>query len=224
MQIDLESKYHAVFVHYTRRDLEGVRKMYQRFKDNPPIPRNLPPVSGAIAWARQLYRRIEFPMKEFKNNTSTLESAEAKKHIRNYNKLARALIEFELLWYRSWYSIVEQAKTGLQATLLVSNPEGHLYVNFDPQILQLVKETRNMQRMGLELPHAVRNVCVKETYYNSIHSEINLILQNKHALLNRVSPMLRKAIQPHTDELDRTLQPGLTALTWYYNCLITGPL
>ena len=111
MQIDLESKYHAVFVHYTRRDLEGVRKMYQRFKDNPPIPRNLPPVSGAIAWARQLYRRIEFPMKEFKNNTSTLESAEAKKHIRNYNKLARALIEFELLWYRSWYSIVERSTT-----------------------------------------------------------------------------------------------------------------
>jgi dynein heavy chain, axonemal len=214
MQVDLDAKYQAVFAHYTRRDLEGVRKMYQKFKDNPPIPRNTPPVSGAISWARQLYRRIESPMREFKNNTDVLESIESKKHIRNYNKLARALIEFELLWYRSWYSVVDQAKTGLQATLLVSNQEGQVYVNFDPQIVQLVKETRNMQQMGLELPQSVRNVCMKEAYYNTLHSDISYILQTKQALLNRVTPMMRKALQPHTDELDRTIQPGLTALTW----------
>lgn len=97
MQLNLESKYHSVFVHYTRRDLEGVRKIYQKFKDSPSIPRNTPPVSGAIAWARQLYRRIEVPMKIFKSNSSVLDSLEAKKHIRNYNKLARALIEFEVI-------------------------------------------------------------------------------------------------------------------------------
>jgi dynein heavy chain len=214
MQIDLESKYHAVFVHYTRRDLEGVRKMYQKHKDSPPLPRNTPPVAGSIAWARQLYRRIETPMKEFKNNTSVLDSAEAKKHIRNYNKMARALIEFELLWHRSWYGIVEQAKTGLQATLLVSTPEGQVYVNFDPQILQLIKETKHMTRMGLEVPPSVQNVCVKELYYKRLNAELNKILQEKKNLLDRISPILRKAMAPHIEELDRTLQPGLTALTW----------
>ncbi|KAJ3258377.1 Dynein heavy chain 5, axonemal [Boothiomyces macroporosus] len=214
MQIDLESKYHAVFVHYTRRDLEGVRKMYQKFKDAPPIPRNTPPVAGAIAWARQLYRRIESPMKEFKANTTVLDSAEAKKHIRNYNKLARALIEFEILWYRSWYSIVDQAKTGLQATLLVSTAEGQVYVNFDPQILQLIKETKYLQRMGLEVPPSVRNVCVKEFYYRGLNNELHRILQSKKNLLDRVSVILKKALAPHIDDLDRTLQPGLTALTW----------
>lgn len=222
MQIDLEAKYHAVFVHYTRRDLEGVRKMYQKFKDSPPIPRNTPPVSGAIAWARQLYRRIETPMREFKSNTNTLDSAEAKKHIRNYNKLARALIEFEVLWYRSWYGVVEQAKTGLQATLLVSTGEGQVYVNFDPQILQLIKETKNMQRLGLEVPHAVRNVCVKDMYYKSLNTELTCIIQTKQSMLDRLSPILRKALSPHIDELDRTLQPGLTALTWLVLFLILG--
>ena len=214
MQIDLESKYHAVFVHYTRRDLEGVRKLYQKFKDSPPIPRNTPPVSGAIAWARQLYRRIENPMKEFKNNTNVLDSAEAKKHIRNYNKLARALIEFEMLWYRSWFGVVEQSKTGLQATLLVSTPEGQVYVNFDPQVLQLIKETRNILRLNLEIPSTVRNVCVKEMYYKGLYTELNRILQSKSVMLERVTPIIRKAMSPHIDELDRSLQAGLTALTW----------
>ncbi|KAI8902513.1 dynein heavy chain and region D6 of dynein motor-domain-containing protein [Globomyces pollinis-pini] len=214
MQIDLESKYHSVFVHYTRRDLEAVRKMYQKFKDSPPIPRNTPPVSGAIAWARQLYRRIEAPMKEFKQNTTVLDSMDAKKHIRNYNKLARALIEFEVLWYRSWYNVVEQTKTGLQATLLVSTSEGVVYVNFDPQILQLIKETKHMQRLGLEVPLSVCNVCVKEMYYKDLYHELSRILNAKKTLLDRVTLTLRKALAPHIDDLDRTLQPGLTALTW----------
>jgi dynein heavy chain len=214
MQIDLDSKYHSVFVHYTRKELEVVRKMYQKFKDSPPIPRNTPPVAGAIAWARQLYRRIENPMKEFKANTTVLDSIEAKKHIRNYNKLARALIEFEVLWYRSWYNIVDQAKTGLQATLLVSTPEGQVFVNFDPQILQLIKETKHMLRVGLEVPESVRNVCMKELYYKNLYFELNKLLQKKSALLDRLNPILRKAMTPHVEEFDRTLQPGLTALTW----------
>ncbi|KAI9206840.1 dynein heavy chain and region D6 of dynein motor-domain-containing protein [Polychytrium aggregatum] len=214
MQLDLESKYHQVFVHYTRRDLEGVRKIYQKYKDSPPIPRNTPPVSGAIAWARQLYRRIETPMKHFKESTSVLESSEAKKHIRNYNKLARALIEFEVLWHKSWFSIVDQAKTGLQATLLVVDPDNNLFVNFDPQIIQLIKETKYMQRLGLEVPDSVRNICLKEMYYKSLYGGLVQALQNKKRILERVSNILRRAMGPHIDELDHTLQPGLTALTW----------
>jgi dynein heavy chain len=214
MQLDLESKYHAVFVHYTRKDLEGVRKLYQKNKDDPPIPRNTPPVSGAIAWSRQLYRRIENPMKKFRANTSVLESGEAKKHIRNYNKLARALIEFEILWHRSWFEIVDQAKTGLQATLFVSDADGNLYVNFDPQITQLIKETKFMMRLGLEVPESVGNICLKEMYYKSIYNDLQLILSSKKRIIDKMSNILRKAMAPHIDELDRTLQPGLTALTW----------
>ncbi|KAJ1555489.1 Dynein heavy chain 8, axonemal, partial [Nowakowskiella sp. JEL0078] len=214
MQLDLESKYHSVFVHYTRRDLEGVRKLYQKYKEHPPLHRNAPPVAGSISWSRQLYRRIENPMKHFKEKTSVLESSEAKKHIRNYNKLARALIEFELLWYRSWFAIVDQAKTGLQATLLVGDQEGRLYVNFDPQISQLAKETRYMQRLGLDVPDGVRNICLKEMYYKNLSNSLQHILHTRKRVQDKVQPILKRAMGPHFDELDRILQPGMTALTW----------
>ncbi|KAJ3342801.1 Dynein heavy chain 5, axonemal [Gonapodya sp. JEL0774] len=214
MALDLESKYHTVFVHYTRRDLEGVRKLYQKFKDSPPIPRNTPPVPGAISWARQLYRRIEIPMKFFKDNTTVLDSVEAKKHIRNYNKLARALIEFEILWYKSWFSVVDLTKTGLQATLLVSDPEGNLFVNFDPAIVQLIKEIRCMYRLGLEVPETVKEVALKETTYKQLLTGLEMILETKERIVKKILPVLRKAIAPHIEQVDRALQPGLTALTW----------
>ena len=60
-----------VLMNYSR-DLEGIRKLYQKSKQDPIIPRNLPPVAGRIAWARQLYRKIEGPMKVFKTKPEIL--------------------------------------------------------------------------------------------------------------------------------------------------------
>lgn len=45
-------------------DLDAVQKTYERYKASPPLARNAPPVAGNIAWARQLLRRVEEPMKK----------------------------------------------------------------------------------------------------------------------------------------------------------------
>lgn len=63
--LELKEKYMKILSNYSR-DLESVRKLYQKQKAEPVVPRNMPPVAGKIAWSRQLYRRIEAPMKIFK--------------------------------------------------------------------------------------------------------------------------------------------------------------
>ena len=70
-QLNLQEYYMRVLMQYGR-DLEAVRKLYQKQKNEPVIPRNLPPVAGKIAWARQLYRRCEAPMKVFKRKPEIL--------------------------------------------------------------------------------------------------------------------------------------------------------
>jgi dynein heavy chain len=69
--LDMNEKYMKVLMSYGK-DLESIRKLYQKFKQEPPIPRNLPPVSGRIAWSRQLYRKIEHPMRVFKKKPELL--------------------------------------------------------------------------------------------------------------------------------------------------------
>lgn len=69
--LELKDKYMKILSNYSR-DLETVRKLYQKQKAEPVVPRNLPPVAGKISWARQLYRRIEAPMKVFKTNADIL--------------------------------------------------------------------------------------------------------------------------------------------------------
>ncbi|KAK7469847.1 hypothetical protein BaRGS_00036125 [Batillaria attramentaria] len=148
-----EEKYKQIIQLYGR-DLEMVAKMYRTFKSEPIIARNMPPIAGKIAWARQLYRRINEPMEVFKQRPALFfDSPDAKKIIRNFNRLSKVLIEFELLYYRGWLREVEICKAGLQASLLVRHPETReLYINFDMEIMTLLRETDCMQRMGLEIP------------------------------------------------------------------------
>lgn len=42
-QIDLNEKYTIVLQQYSQ-DIDFVQKLYQEQKENPPIPRNIPPV------------------------------------------------------------------------------------------------------------------------------------------------------------------------------------
>lgn len=70
-QLDLTEKYIRVMLGYGR-DLEQIRKVYQKHKAEPMVPRNLPPIAGRIAWSRQLYRKIEMPMKVFMSKPEIL--------------------------------------------------------------------------------------------------------------------------------------------------------
>lgn len=49
-------------------------------------------------------------------------SKDSKRIVRTYNRVAKALIEFETLWVQAWIRSIESAKAGLQSTLIVRHP------------------------------------------------------------------------------------------------------
>ena len=61
-------------------------------------------------------------------------------------------------WNGSRYLITFYAFiSGLQATLLIRHPETReMLVNFDPLILQVIRESECMLKLGLEVPEAAR--------------------------------------------------------------------
>jgi dynein heavy chain len=73
-----------------------VRKLYEKNKQEPVLPRNLPPISGRITWARQLFRRITTPIKVFSSRPEIIKTEEAKNIVKNYNKMAQVLLEYEV--------------------------------------------------------------------------------------------------------------------------------
>ena len=114
-------------------------------------------------WSRQLLRRIEIPMRKFASNEAIMRTKESKRTVKTYNTVAKALVAFETLWLNAWKKSIEDSKAGLQATLIVRHPEtGHLLVNFDKEIMQLMRETKYLQRLGVDVPESAKMVLLQE--------------------------------------------------------------
>ena len=88
-----------------------------------PKLRNAPPVAGAITWSRQLLKRIEDPMKVFRDNKAITHLKDFSRIVKIYNRLATALVTFESLWFTQWRNNIDLAREGLRATLFVTDPE-----------------------------------------------------------------------------------------------------
>ena len=77
-------------------ELEHVRKTYLANRSDPPIPRNMPPLSGRVAWARNLSRRLDVPVNVLHKLCPQMFQEDCNKRlIRNYNKVASTMVKFE---------------------------------------------------------------------------------------------------------------------------------
>jgi dynein heavy chain len=211
---DLDSKLTGIFHNYGI-DLETVRRLYEMQKAAPPTVRNAPPVTGAIAWARQLMRRIEEPMLKLQANRGLMSTKEAKKIVRTYNRIARTVVEFETLWHIAWTKSIEASKAGIAATLLIRHPtDKKLYVNFDREILQLIREAKLLTRIGVAVPEAARAVMLQEDKFKRYYNELSYSLDSYRAVAAQIPPVLLPLLEPHLRDFERKLHPGMVTLTW----------
>ncbi|KAF3703904.1 Dynein heavy chain 5, axonemal Axonemal beta dynein heavy chain 5 Ciliary dynein heavy chain 5 [Channa argus] len=117
-RLDLKQHYLLLLLRYSR-ELELLKKTYQKQRDRPPLGRNLPPVAGRILWCRQLFRKAEAPMLILKKKLNILKGPEMTKVVQSYNRIAVVLLQYEMLHLRAWSQAAESAPHSLSAALLV---------------------------------------------------------------------------------------------------------
>ena len=211
---DLDDKYVVIFQNYAL-DLDAVQKIYEKHKHSPATPRNAPPVAGDIMWSRQLLRRIEEPMRKFAANEMIMRTKESKRTVKTYNTVAKALVAFETLWLRAWRKSIEDSKAGLQATLIVRHPEtGNLLVNFDKEIMQLMRETKYLQRMGVDVPESAKMVLLQEEKFKHYYNQLSYALREYDRVVATAAPVCLEMLGPHLRDLENRLRPGMYSLTW----------
>jgi dynein heavy chain, axonemal len=198
-------------------ELEEIKGLYEKEKQDPPLGRNYPPVAGNIQWSKllleryphnnppcgparrwflgrlvphgsprvcffgwgalalRLWGRCEAPMRRFEDNPAIEGCREYKRIVKTYNRLVRTLVAFEILWFQAWCQAIDKAKAGLSATLVVRHPEDdNLYVNFDPDLFQVVREARCLERMQLSMPipEAARVLVLQEAKFKRQYSHL----------------------------------------------------
>jgi dynein heavy chain, axonemal len=166
-------------------------------------------------WARQLLWRIEGPMQKFEQNKSIMGTKESRRIVKTYNRVARALIEFEVLWNQAWLKSVEGVRQGLNATLLVRHPEtSQPIVNFDKDIAKLVKEAKHMKRMGIAIPNVAQMVLLQDEKFIYYFQQLTHIVKEHARIMRSIKTIVKPLLKPHIDDLEKKIAAGLSVLSW----------
>ncbi|NXC67641.1 DYH8 protein, partial [Anhinga anhinga] len=204
----------CILQHYVA-ELEATKKLYQIQKDDPPLARNMPPVTGKILWVRQLFRRIREPINYFHKSSNILASPEGKAVVRLYNRIAYVLVEFEIVYHNAWMKEISQLQYPLQATIFARHPKtGKFLVNFDPQIPEIVRETKCMIKLGLEVPEQAKKIVKMENNLKSNKLRLEGLLQCYEDLCQETPMIFVNLMTPKMKKMEAVLRQGLSMLTW----------
>lgn len=150
--------------------------------------RDLPPIAGAIIWARQIERQLTMYMKRvedvfgkewelyadgqklqteslaFRKKLDTRPVYEAWLHEINRRDMGVSGRLFEIVKLRG------SSSSGTAGTGGEKGGGYMLAVNFDPQVITLFKEVRNLLWLGFQVPHAIGNMAkdAKRVYPHAV--------------------------------------------------------
>ncbi|EEY14801.1 dynein heavy chain [Verticillium alfalfae VaMs.102] len=126
--------------------------------------RDLPPVSGAIIWARQIEFQLDGYMKKVEDVLGADWSLHAEgQKLENESNLFRKKLNTRPI-FESWLSDVQRRQISISGYLFdirrIRSAGGtlELLVNFDPQVITLFKETRNLMWQEYNIPHSINTV------------------------------------------------------------------
>ncbi|XP_077137822.1 dynein axonemal heavy chain 5-like [Ranitomeya variabilis] len=196
-------------------ELKDVQKEYETFKEDPVLPKNMPPTVGAIVWSRKLMSRIENIMKAFKNVRIVATCLTYLDTVKLYNKIASALLSYEDVWYQRWKSHIDKSLNGLNLTLLVRDPVTlQLMVNTDMRMFQLIEETKWMLRFGIRVPEAAVLAFHQAEKFKMYRSSLEDVVKEYGRIQQEIPEEFAALFSVHLEQVNHQFQPGLSTLSW----------
>ncbi|KAI0292242.1 cytoplasmic dynein heavy chain 1 [Multifurca ochricompacta] len=181
---------------------EDIKRLHDKFKTQYRYSeayhmsqmRDLPPIAGAIIWARQIERQLLTYMKRVEDvlGKGWELYAEGQK-LQSESAAFRRKLDTRPV-YEAWLHDINRRDMGVTGRLfeIVRLRGGgfQLAVNFDPQIITLFKDVRNLLWLGFQVPHATTNMAkdAKRVYPHAVSlmetvrtygQTLDLVEQNK---------------------------------------------
>ncbi|KAG8582082.1 hypothetical protein GDO81_007910 [Engystomops pustulosus] len=196
-------------------ELKDVQSVYETFKDEPVLPRNMPSTVGAIVWSRQLMSKIENTMKAFKNVRIVATCLTYSDTIKLYNRIASSLVSYEDMWYQKWKSQIDKGLNGLNLTLFVwDHSKQKLMVNTDMRIVQLIEETKWMLRLGIPVPEAALLAFHQAEKIKVYRSNLEDVVKEYERIKHEIPENFAVLFSVHLEHVNHQFQPGLSTLSW----------
>ncbi|KAL6068809.1 putative dyneins heavy chain [Balamuthia mandrillaris] len=156
-------EYQTQLIERVKDDIKGLHDKFKTQYSNSEAYRmsqlrDLPPVSGAIIWARQIERQLATEMQRVEDVLGQgwerdVEGQKLKADGERFRRKLNANVIFE-----KWAKDVESRNFQVSGRLLNVTKKGKtlmLDVHFDPNIITLFKEVRNLQWLNFRVPFSI---------------------------------------------------------------------
>ena len=217
---DIEKK-HVDLLHAYNDDLKEVNDIFNSNKERPQLSKNAAPMSGAVAWVGALVRRIEEPMAKLRvGNKMILETEEAKEINKLYNTMMAAMKDYKDAKFMAWCEVVEQTSDArLMLPLLKPDPAAtgkmqFVQVNFDPDLVCLLKEVKYFMQLDVEVPEHALTIFKRADAFRSQVGNLDIIVSTWNNVLKTILDVERPLLQDKLDHVEASLMKGLNDLNW----------
>lgn len=191
------SEYQTTLIENVKQDISALHERFKQQYGHSEAHamaqlRDLPPVSGAIVWARQIERQLNAYMRKVEDvlGEDWHLHAEGQKLQAESNMFRKKLDTRPV--FESWLHDVQRRHITISGRLfnIVRNRAAgntlELTVNFDAQIIALFKEVRNLIWLNFQVPHAVSSISKEAKrvypYAISLMESVRTLLQTTRTI------------------------------------------
>ncbi|KAI0089933.1 dynein heavy chain, N-terminal region 1-domain-containing protein [Irpex rosettiformis] len=208
---------------------EDIQRLHHKFKTQYRFSeayhmsqmRDLPPISGAIIWARQIERQLQTYMKRVENVLGKeWEHYAEGQRLQSESEAFKKKLETKPV-FDAWLHDINRRDLGINGRLLeIIRLRGggyQLAVNFDPQIITLFKEVRNLLWQNFSIPHVITNMAkeAKRVYPHAVSLMETVRTYGQTLDLVENNKGIEWLVAEHRNEAQRMVVRGMN-LRWDY--------
>ncbi|XP_033231151.1 dynein heavy chain 5, axonemal [Belonocnema kinseyi] len=211
----LDEKYTLV-VRYCEKEVERILRLFKRQRDDPPLPRHLPPIAGRLTWANSLKVHMDDLANSVSNHPVLKTLPITADLIRRYNHITSILSQYQAdiaeVWTHQNSWVIEEC---LKIPLLaIDKDSGKVKVNLEGRILLLLRESDCLAKLKFALPIVALTILAKRDHFTLINDSLQLLIEEFVATSKRVKLEVRPLLLPHLVRIASLLGPGMVSLTW----------
>lgn len=159
---------------YSEKEVQRILTLFRKQRDDPPLPRAYPPVSGRIKWCRALESHLAELVSSITSH-QVLSALPLTRDLENkYSSVKRILAEYEVEVVNIWLDQdVDVADPCLLLPILAVQND-RLFVNLHPTIPLLIRECSVLAKLDIELPIVAATLFCKEQHFHTIQDSLNV--------------------------------------------------
>ncbi|XP_034877289.1 dynein heavy chain 11, axonemal [Mirounga leonina] len=225
--MEIFSPHYSTLLHMFNTELDMCKQLYDEHvkqieRGNVVLHRNMPFTAGNIKWAKEVFERLQ----TFWSNFASLrylfsESPDDALVYQKYIEMTALLEQFENCIYNEWKSNVDEiCDFNLNQPLIkFSAINGLLSVNFDPQLVAVLREVKYLLMLKKsDIPDSALAIFQKRNTILKYIGNLELVVQGYNKLKQTLLEVEYPLVQDELRAVDEHLETAATSLTWRDDC------